>query len=523
MPIKVLVKKNVYQDSVRLMVLSGKLQDLPGVNRVAVMMGTDANKETLLDAGLIKEGEVSASANDLIIAVNIDTEERAVLVFEKTEDFLNGITASEGKSKKGVQPRSIESAVEMFPKANFALISTPGAYAAMETKKALAKGLHVMLFSDNVPIEEEIELKEIACKKGLLMMGPDCGTAIINNVPLGFANFVRTGDIGIIGAAGTGIQEISALIHRYGGGITQAIGLGGRDCSKAVNGRMMEMAYESLQNDSKTAVIVIISKPPDPDVASRLLKKFESSTKPLFICFLGADHLLSAQENTVFVKTLEEVAVKAVEKSLGTTIKINNDFDEINQLVAVDISRLADRQIYIRGLFSGGTLCSEAMVIIKDLHDTPYSNTPLKKEFALENVDKSQKHTILDMGEDHFTVGRPHPMIDYRLRNDRIVQEAKDEEVAVLLLDIVIGCGSNADPATTIIPSIKIAQEIARMQGRHLPVVCSICGTDIDPQGYDHQKEMFEKAGVMVMPSNAQAARVASVIAAKGNIGKGDK
>src|SRR5690606_14776291 len=125
----------------------------------------------------------------------------------------------------------------------------PGVYAAFEAFRALENNLNVMMFSDNVTVEDEIKLKDLAVKKDLLMMGPDCGTAIINGVGLCFANKIKRGPIGLVAASGTGLQEVTVLIDQFGGGISQAIGVGGRDLSKDVMGRMTLHAINALNAD----------------------------------------------------------------------------------------------------------------------------------------------------------------------------------------------------------------------------------------------------------------------------------
>src|SRR4030095_10708603 len=131
---------------------------------------------------------------------------------------------------------SIALGLERAEDADIALISVPGDYAAAEALKALAQGLNVMLFFDNVAIADERAIKLYARARTLLVMGPDCGTAIVNGVPLGFANVVRRGDIGLVAASGTGLQEVTCRIHNLGGGISQAIGTGGRDLKDAGGG-----------------------------------------------------------------------------------------------------------------------------------------------------------------------------------------------------------------------------------------------------------------------------------------------
>jgi len=405
-------------------------------------------------------------------------------------------------------PKSLSSTFGQFPDANLVHISIPGKYVKWEAEKALERGLNLFIFSDNVPVEDELELKKIARKKSLLVMGPDCGTAIINGVALGFANVVRRGKIGIVAAAGTGLQEVSCLIHKAGCGISQGIGTGGRDLSKEIGGITMLQGIKALENDPDTRIIVLISKPPAKEVANKIIGEVKKGKKPFVINFLGAK-LERETKRIHFASTLEEAAYKAIALSKREGYKPEVFKKRIISLAKRKSSRLKNKQKYIRGIFSGGTLCDEAMLILKDLIGDIYSNIPLKPSLKLKNSNLSQRNSLVDLGDDEFTKGRPHPMIDFSLRNERIIQEARDPRTAVILLDIVLGYGAHPDPANALAPAIKKARE------RNISVVASLCGTEDDPQDYEKQKRELEKMGVIVMPSNAQAARFAALVATK--------
>jgi succinyl-CoA synthetase alpha subunit len=400
---------------------------------------------------------------------------------------------------------SLRGGLELLPDANLAVISVAGRYAGDVAMQALEQGLHVMLFSDNVPIEKEVELKEFARDKGLLVMGPDCGTAIINGVPLAFANVVPRGRVGIVAASGTGLQEVSCLLANEGCGISQAIGTGGRDVKNRVGGIMFLEALKALGEDEDTDVIVLIAKPPDATVLQAVDALVESLDKPVVSILLGADRtgLLDAT-------TLEEAALMAAALTRGddpasAEALIADREAEINKVAEVQAQRLEGGRQYVRGLFSGGTFCTEAQLLLADILVPLYANAPVAGVEETEDLHTSKAHTLIDMGEDEFTVGRPHPMIDYSLRNKRIAQEAADPETAVILLDVVLGYGSNMDPASEL-------EEVVREAAGHVAVVCSVTGTAGDPQDRAHVVQTLEKAGAVVLPSNASACRCAGHI-----------
>ncbi len=393
-------------------------------------------------------------------------------------------------------PRTIAEAQGRLDGANLAIISTPGTYATAEALKALKRGLHVFLFSDNVAIAEEVELKRLAAKKNLLVMGPDCGTAILDGVPLGFANAVRRGRIGLAGASGTGLQQVSCLIDRLGEGVSQVIGVGGRDLDERVGGLMMRAAIERLAADPGTSVIVLVSKPPAASVAREVLAVAQASRKPVVVNFLGGDPSAIEAAGTMPAATLEDAARLAVSLARGETAAPPAD----EQLVVEARARagsLADGQRRIRGLFSGGTLCQEAKLI-------------------LATAGSGAGHTAVDLGADEFTVGRPHPMIDFRLRNDHIAAAAADGATAVILLDVVLGYGAHPDPAGALIPVLDRARERGAVSRRVVAFVASVCGTPADPQNLARQEERLRAAGVILARSNAEAARLAARLAADG-------
>jgi FdrA protein len=514
MEIRVVVKKDTYYDSVTLMLVSGKVTALDGVTEAVVAMGTPMNKELLQNVGMFTDAVNEAKADDLIIAIKAadqDICERAVTLAEEAM-----AKKAADRTKDGIiAAATIGSAVIRMPQANLAIISVPGAYAAREAMQALKNGLHVMMFSDNVSVTDELTLKRYAHEKGLLMMGPDCGTAIINGTGLCFSNAVTKGSIGIVGASGTGTQEVCVLIDRFGGGLSQVLGTGGRDLTEEVGGIMMLDCLAALEQDTETKVIVLISKQPAKAVAYKVLAEIKRVTKPVVVCFINGEHSEIEKAGGHFARTLEEAAYNAVKLA-----KKENQVDILNKEyslseTAAGLTELQTGQKYIRGLFCGGTLCDEAMHLVKEKVGKVYSNIAKQPEFKLQDPNLSKEHTFIDLGDDAFTIGKPHPMIDPSLRLPRILQEAKDPEVAVILFDVVLGFGSHEDPAGITLPVITEAKQIAKQAGRNLEFVAYVCGTTKDPQDRQKQEQKLAAAGVKLAPSNAKAAYLAAAILAR--------
>lgn len=491
------IRSSAYYDSVILMQLQRSLVVLPGILDAGVVMGTDANKDILAQSDLMSPEVQAAVADDLVIVVKAQDKASAKAAIEKVDGLLT-VRRGAGTDEE-YRPKSLDTAAKMLPEAQWIIISVPGRFAAGIARQSLNLGKHVFIFSDNVPLEEEIELKRIAAKKGLLVMGPDCGTAIVNGVGLGFANKVRHGPIGIVAASGTGLQQVSSRIHQFGSGVTQAIGTGGRDLSEAVNAITARQGLELLSRDPDTKVIVLISKPPSSVVADDLVQTVRQSRKPVVLNFIGYSTPHHVVDNVHFATTFDETAELAVQ--LSTSSSILDSASDLN------IGRFAPGQRYLRGLFSGGTLAYEALLILQNYLPAVYSNVPLNKEFRLADSLVSQAHTIIDLGEDEFTVGRLHPMLDNELRIRRLEMEANDPQVAVILLDVVLGFGAHPDPAGELAPVIARAKANAKTAGRYLEVVAVVCGTDEDPQDLNAQMQQLKDAGVVVETSNDSAAR----------------
>ncbi len=514
--VKILIEKDMYFDSVFLMLINSNVKELDGIVNAVVSMGTEMNLDLLNDMGYTNDEVNGATPNDLLVVIESEDQSAMENAVSTVYDLLSK------KRKKGAGkaylPKSIQSAVKEEPDANLVIISLPGEFAAREAKAALENDLNVMLFSDNIPVENEIELKELAVEKGLLMMGPDCGTAIINGHPLCFANVVAKGDIGIVGASGTGIQEVTCCIDTFGGGITQAIGTGGRDLKDSrIGGKMMLLGIEALKHDPATSVIVVISKPPAPEVAEKVLRALEQTGKSSVVHFIGQKS--SGIKNLHFANNLEETAKIAValskcEKFISSVFTQSEM--EIEEIIERETRGMVPSQKYLRGLYTGGTVADEALILFEKALGTIYSNNQKDKKLQLDDPHVSKEHTIVDLGDDIYTVGRPHPMIDPSTREERITNEGDDESVAVLLLDIVLGYGSHPDPAGSIIESLETAREKAAARGGYLPVIVSVIGTKNDFQGYDATVNTLRSAGCVVMPSNYQASMLALEIIKKG-------
>ncbi len=479
------IRPGVYYDSVVLMQLQKSLAEMPGVVDAGVVMATAANRELLASVDFDLSG-IDAKADDLLIVVKADDEPAAEAAMEQVDDLLKRRGA---RSAGDYCPHSLAGAADYLPQSQWVLISVPGRYAAGVAEEALDLNQHVFLYSDNVSLEDEIALKRKARGKGLMLMGPDCGTAIVNGFGLGFANRVRRGSIGLVAASGTGLQAVSAGIHNLGGGISQAIGTGGRDLKRDVGGITTLQALDLLRRDSQTDVIVLISKPMDPAIAPAIISAAQSSGKPVVFNLIGYPPPGHKIDNLYFASTLREAAVLAAELAGQPHLWQAGEFESQQS-----------NEGYLRGLFSGGTLAYEALLGLQTFLTPIYSNIPLRPEQKLADSMTSKAHTILDLGEDEFTQGRLHPMIDNDLRLRRLRQEAADPEVGLILLDVVLGEGAHPDPASELAPAIA---EITN--STDIEIIAIVLGTDEDPQGVAGQIERLGKAGAVVRRDVSEA------------------
>lgn len=516
------IRKNTYYDSVALMIITKEIKKLSYVTEVIVGMGTELNKELTQNLDLSSDAIKNTTPNDFFIAARVSDEEEGAQdkIIEKVNELLN--SKKEESQDEDYKPTTFNAAIKYLKDANLAIISLPGKYAAEEARKALKKGLNVMLFSDNVTVEDEIELKKMGRDKGLLVMGPDCGTAIINGIPLCFSNKVRRGDIGVVAASGTGTQEVTVLIDKLGGGISQALGTGGRDLKSEVGGIMMIEGFKALIDDPDTKVILLVSKPPADEVAEKILNMVKTTDKPVVVSFIGGNRKQIEEYGGYACVSLEDAAHKAVAISKKETVSDFTGFtkplNEIEEIVKKETAKFHKDQKYIRALYTGGTLADESMKLLSKEGYALYSNIPLKPELKLANAHKSKEHTCIDLGDDDFTLGKPHPMIDPMGRIERLPIEAEDPEVAIILMDFVLGYGSNIDPAGEMLPYIVEGKKTMANKGGYLCVVGYILGTEGDPQNYKVQSEKLMEAGVVLMPSNAQAVRLCGKLLDKLNI-----
>ena len=529
MPVWNFVRRSVYQDSVTLMRLTHEMEAVAGVRRAAAMMGTPPNRALLGQAGLLDADGETAGPVDLVIAVVADSAAAAEAARAAAEAALAARRLA--PTPGAARPRTLAGARRLLPDATLALISVPGAYAGAEARRALDAGLHVMLFSDNVPLETEIELKRVAREHDLFLMGPDCGTAIVAGVPLGFANAVPRGRIGLVAASGTGLQEVSCRLAAEGEGVSHALGVGSRDLSDAVGGTMTLAALAALADDAATEVVVVVGKTPGPSVVARVAEALATLGKPAVSYFatvgagdarptwgMGgrlekgvAPHARSTGGSTGHVHaaaTLEDAALAAVALARGEVpraAEFSLPAAEIERLVAAQAGALVAGQRFVRGVYSGGTLAWEAVKLL---------STRLP-DVAPGVHGEGAGHRVVDLGDDVFTVGRPHPMLDGAFRRERVEREAADPSTAVMLLDLVLGYGANADPAAELAPALEAARRTSAASGRGLTIVASVTGTERDLQVRSVQAAALRRAGVLVMDSNAQAARLAALIAAR--------
>jgi len=487
------VRRGAYYDSVSLMQVSKAVREVPGISAALVAMATDLNTELL--AGMGFTVDESVGPNDMLVAFRGEGEAAIEAGRSALDAALSGLRAA-GASAGGFgdapPPRTLGTAAARSG-ANLALISVPGANAFVDAMDAVTSGVSVVLFSDNVSIEQEIALKDAAAAADVLVMGPDCGTAVVAGVALGFANLVRAGSIGLVAASGTGAQQVMCLLDIAGVGMSHCLGVGGRDLSSAVGGRSTRQALAALAADPSTESMIVVSKPPAADVLATVQAFAATLGKPVHWATLGHGR---------------PDLTAAVEAALATSA---HGIPAWPQWLAGTPETLADAakpaKGFLRGLFCGGTLADEAMIVASEQLGPIRSNIPLSPELALGQDLSSDSHAVIDFGDDRLTRGRPHPMIDPSLRLERIAVEGHDPTCAVLLLDLVLGFGSHPDPADELAAAIASARKVAAAGGRELPVVVSLIGVENDPQGLSRCAKILHASGASVFVSNAQATR----------------
>jgi FdrA protein len=489
------VRRGLYLDSVALMQISQVVARSPGVSAALVAMATELNLDLL--AGLDFAVPEQVGPADLLVAIRAADDAALQQALSTLESELSGSTGPRGAGEgpAAVPPHTTGSAAERSA-STLALVSVPGQHAFTEAMDALDSGLSVLLFSDNVTVEQEIRLKDEAQRRGLLVMGPDCGTAVVSGVGLGFATDVQPGPVGIVAASGTGAQQLLALLDLAGVGVSHCLGVGGRDLSAAVGGRSTRQALAALLADASTEVVVVVSKPPSDEVAAQVRELAAGGGKPVVLALLGPGRpdLTAAAEEVV--------------AATGAPVPAWPTWG--------DRSAAVPRPGLLRGLYSGGTLCDEAMGIAAATLGPVHSNIPLDPTWALGPGHRSDTHLMIDFGDDELTRGRPHPMIDNTLRLARLAEEAADPRTAVILLDVVLGHGAHPDPAADLAPAIEDARAGAAAAGRGLAVVVALVGSTGDPQGLPRQATALAGAGALVFASNAQAARQAVSLVQEG-------
>lgn len=499
---KIVVKKNRYIDSVTLMSVGDKIMKMDGIENAEVQMGTWANQELLVELGYeIPEG---TGPDDLVMGVTGDTEEHLSAAFVRIEDILEHRDADEEEHYSDLDEIQLEETPF-----DLVQISLPGRYAYKEADKALDKGLHVFIFSDNVSLEEERRLKEKGREKGLLVMGPDCGVGMVGGVCLAAGSIMNQGPVGIVAASGSGAQEVACLLDQCGIGISSLIGTGGRDLYPEIGGIEMLQGMELLEKDEDTKVIVLVSKLADYQVMKKVLKAADGLTKPVVAIFLGGDKALFEGHKTIPAFSLEEAACKAA-KLIQPDINLDfrREDDEIAKIVANEIKQYDEKQKYFRGLYCGGTFTEEGLLYYSKIPEIKlYSNLNTKYAEKLKDSHVSFGHSILDMGAEDFTSEAPHPVFDPQLRIRRLLKELKDEETAVILLDFITGPGVAQDPITPVVEAIKKAD-----QKRHITYIANICGSKQDPQNIVEKKKLLEEAGVIVTASSYESARLAGAL-----------
>lgn len=496
---KVVVKKNRYVDSVSLMGVSERVTAMDGIENAEAQMASCANQSILMQLGY--ELPAVIGVNDLVIAITAENEERYQAALKMAEDIIDRKNTDTDQKYNDLN----EIDIQQTP-FDLCQISLPGAYVAAEARKALEKGMDLFIFSDNVEIEEELELKKLGKKLGKLVMGPDAGVALIQGVALAAGSIVRRGTVGIVAASGSGAQEVGCIVEKCGLGVSAIIGTGGRDLYPEIGGITMLEGLRRMELDSDTEVIVLVSKMADLGVMDRVLSVADQCTKPVVALFLGSDETLFADHRVYGTFSLEAAALKAVELAGGNTDGFGYTQEELDSTVSACIAKLGREQKYFRGLYCGGTFAEEALQYFAENNRDISMFSNLKNAYSkkLEDSRCSIGHSILDLGTEEFTAAAPHPVFDPSLRLKRLCQELEDPQVAVVLLDFITGPGVAHDPISAF----------ARECACHPSVIfiSNICGSEEDPQNVEQKRNLLEKAGVIVTKSNYQCTRLASAL-----------
>ncbi len=509
-----ITKKNFFKDSVQMMQFSQQLKDEQGVIDAAIVMGTNLNKNTLKNMNLLSEEGAAATENDTLISISCQDENSLNNAIQKAEQLLVSSTV-----KVKNEFANLSSAFDAFSNANIASLSIPGQFVKEMATELLKKQLHLFVFSDHVPLEDEIYLKNLALENNVLFMGPEAGTSILNGTVFGFGNRVRKGSVGIIGASGTGIQESSTMIDLFGEGISHGIGVGGRDLRNDIGGMMTLKAMEVFENDPNTKAVLLVSKPVEDDVRNKIINKINSFSKKNYVlCLVGDNENREDSARIKFSKSIQTSVLKILKSLDDNGYKkimdiIRNQVNEsinLAETLSVDLNK---EQKFIRGFFAGGTLCYESKIILEQMIGKVYSNLSSDDEYSVKGNAPSKENTLIDFGEEEFTSARPHPIIDPLLRKNRILEDANDPNVGVIIIDII--CGINAAKNTIAFhaETIKKAIQTAKEQGRKLSVFAYICGTEKDVS--ENELKLLTDSGAKLFTSNALMSFAAALVVNK--------
>lgn len=513
--IKTLVKRIGYKDSIFLMGLTKELVGCPGVRQAVVVMGTAMNKTVVAEFGGLTPEAAAAHPDELLVSLEVEDEAAVGSAMARLTQLME--TGAPGPAgAAGLPHASLSQAAAAVPDAELVFLSVPGEYAAREMRTALDSGRSVFVFSDNVPLEEEAALKRHAAEKDLWLMGPGCGSAVLDGISYGLMSRVARGRIGIVGASGSGIHEIAALVTRGGQGISQAIGTGGRDLCREVGGVTMLRGIDFLDQDPGTAVLVLVSKPPHPAVERRILERVQACGKPVVIFFLGGDAEAVRRAGAYAAASLEDAAALALALADGGEPPRRDYVADctaaLAPVAAEERAGLRPRQRYLRGVYCGGTHNEEAILLLKDRLPGLRANVAFGGCQLLEDPRRSVGHSLVDVGDEVFTRGKPHPVMDPSILCDRLWAEGTDPEVAVLLFDLLLGYGAHPDPVGTIEDTLHRLRQHLRRENRHLCLVASVTGSPLDPQGLEDQVRRLSACGVRVLESNARAAILSGLI-----------
>lgn len=500
------VRKDTYCDSVLTLLTTAVLQEKEGVEKANVAMGTEANKQIFKMLNMSDPRIDAAGDGDLVIAMLAESEE----AFRNALPALDEVISPQKAGDESASYATLGQALQATPDANVCIISIPGEYARAEAERALNAGLHVMLFSNAVPPEDEKAIKELAHEKGLLCMGPDCGVVNLNDVAFLLASINNRGPFGICGASGCGIQHVAALLHANGSGISQGIGTGGGDLKAPVYGATMLDGIDALEDDPDTKYIILVSRKPNEVSMKRVLERVSRCKKPVVVYFMGCEREEVEWSGAIWAESLDDTAAQAL-KLIGKDLQLISE-EELDRMAAEAVVGMLPEQKYVRGMFDGGTYCDEAIGTMEKLIGPIHSNVAAEEELRLKDSLVSVGNSCVDYGEEEFTQGRPHPTMMPEVRNPAIMREASDPETAVLLFDFIFSPAAPRDPVGAHIPDIRKAMELAESRGGKLAVVASICGTDADIQGLEAQKQKLLDVGAYVCPTNYTAAKLAAKI-----------